>query len=260
MSRHVQRQSWKLVGSAQHGSEHPNRQLLASSFLALCLIFFLVFFFFLSASLSSDVFLSRCAYSFIQTREHTKPAECHKCTISWTVSSIGLYKGPLSMLTKCSHEMFPQQALTFVYGSVHSNSIMSGKPQAQKCVTAASEMRISCSINLLSLSLFLLCFSCLHVLRSIFVAADSLHCDNNYRSDHKTVMSDSVSKHPRGKTRWPCPLCEWCVVCTVSSRETVVCSFLLQSLRRKSCLRLQLSSPLWTIKPPDIKKHWSTKL
>lgn len=45
MSRHVQRQSWKLVGSAQHGSEHPNRQLLASSFLALCLIFLRVFLF-----------------------------------------------------------------------------------------------------------------------------------------------------------------------------------------------------------------------
>lgn len=85
---------------------------------------------------------------------------------------------------------------------------------------------------------------------------------NNYWSDHKTVMSDSVSNTQGRKRADPVP----CVhdglpaVCTVSSGETVVCSFLSQSLRRKSCLWLKLSSPLWTIQPPDIKKHRSTKL
>lgn len=127
MSRHVQRQSWKLVGLAQHSSEHPNRQLLASSFLALCLIFLRVF---LSASLSSDVFFLG-AHVLSSRRTTTRGPLYRKCTVSRVVSSIGLYKGPL-MLTKCLHEMFTQQALTFVYGSVHSNSIMSGKPRAQK--------------------------------------------------------------------------------------------------------------------------------
>lgn len=125
MSRHVQRQSWKLVGSAQHGSEHPNRQLLASSFLALWHFSYFSFRFPVQRCV-----LPRCAHSFIQTRDNTRPLY-RKCTISRVVSSIGLYKGPL-MLTKCLHEMFTQQALTFVYGSVHSNSIMSGKPRAQK--------------------------------------------------------------------------------------------------------------------------------
>lgn len=83
-----------------------------------------------SASLSSDVFFLG-AHVLSSRRTTTRGPLYRKCTISRVVSSIGLYKGPL-MLTKCLHEMFTQQALTFVYGSVHSNSIMSGKPRAQK--------------------------------------------------------------------------------------------------------------------------------
>lgn len=255
MSRHVQRQSWKLVGSAQHGSEHPNRQLLASSFLALCLIFLRVF---LSASLSSDVFFLG-AHVLSSRRTTTRGPLYRKCTISRVVSSIGVSDAD-KMLTwdvyTTSTDLCVWQC-TFKFNHVWETT-------SPESVTAASEMRISCSINLLHLSpsFLRLCLSCLHVLRSIFVTADNLHCANNYRSDHKTVMSDSVSNTQGRKRADPVP----CVhdglpaVCTVSSGETVVCSFLSQSLRRKSCLWLKLSSPLWTIQPPDIKKHRSTKL
>lgn len=107
------------------------------------------------------------------------------------------------------------------------------EPISPESATAASKMRISCSINLLPR----LCFSCLHdwLPTSIFVTADNW---NNYWSERKAVTSDSVSytqaicadpKRPVNPVFCVNDRFTFCVQCTVSSsssRITELCSFL----------------------------------
>lgn len=174
MSWRVQRQSSKLVGSAQHGSEHSNRQLLASSFLAICMIF--------SFLLVQQFVHIQCLYSFILLQVQKWPVkdiwECKmahsviyrclkKCMYDKTVYMVCLHTSADLYVWQC----------TFKFNHV----LETISPES---VTAASKMKISCSINLLSL----LCFSWLHgwLLASIFVTADSLHYGNwnNYWSEH----------------------------------------------------------------------------
>lgn len=91
------------------------------------------------------------------------------------------------MINMFTWDVYTTSADLYVWQSTFKfNHVL--EPISPESVTAASKMRISCSINLLSR----LCFSCLHdwLLTSIFVTADNW---NNYWSEHKTVTSDSAS-------------------------------------------------------------------
>lgn len=84
--------SSELVGSAQHGSEHSNWQLLASSFLALCMIFLspLAFFFFTATSYlygcvykmftaSTDLYVWQSTFKFNHVLETINPWKRNSC-------------------------------------------------------------------------------------------------------------------------------------------------------------------------------------
>ncbi len=156
MSWHVQPRSSKWVGSAQHGSEHSNRQMLASSFLALCMLLFL-------ASLCSDLFfLSGFIFSF----RHEKVTSENWPV--WDLANIKVLQ--LTVFCTCDYvDVWKCMMIKNVYLlCLHNKSWPLCKAKyfrfnhvlgtiSPESVTAAGKMGISCSINLLPR----LCFSCL---------------------------------------------------------------------------------------------------
>lgn len=241
MSWHVQRQSSKLVGSAQRSSEHSNWQLLASSLWHFA-SFFLV-------SLYSNLFLLSV---YILLFRHTKTKSqdlrllrmgCHRFKMTRSHIYGPLYCRCLKMYddkmltwgvyTTCT-DLYDWQS-TFKLNHVLATT-------SPESVTAASKMRISCFINLLSG----VCHSCLHdwLLTSVW---------NHCWSELKNLEVQAICADPQQPVNPDFCVSDrfsiWHVLCKMSSSKvTALCSFLCRPRRgshvcdRGSVLRSEPSS------------------